>query len=80
MLKVKVLFDKVLNLIFEEEEEINEAQYLTMLHFTKKILMSHGNIIEKDAKKLAIAMVEQWIRDGEHKTCLKRFWQEAKIA
>lgn len=77
------MFKKVIkaieNFIFEdEEEEINEAQYLTLLFFSKKIFMTHGNKNEKEATKLALIKVEQIIQSGQFQDYLRVAWAKTK--
>ena len=79
------MFKKVIkwveNFIFEpEEEEINEAQYLTLLHFAKKTFITHAKRNNADATKLALYMVEQWIETGTYKRVLKNLWTNTKAA
>lgn len=78
---IKKIWNNILDFIFEdEEEEINEAQYMTLFYFTKRTLITHGNLGKKDAEKTAIVLIDQWIRDGEFFKNLYGVWENTKTA
>ena len=62
------------------DEDVNEVQYQTAIHFAKKTFMTHSNYSEQLALQLAAKLVEKWIVEDTFSERLKELWKNTKVA
>lgn len=69
------MFKKILDLIFEPEEEVNDAQIETLLFLSTQFYVEMCGHTLKDAKELAFKRVQKWVNEGRTEIALRKLWQ-----
>ena len=69
------MFKKILDLIFEPEEEVNDVQIETLLFLSTQFYIEMCGHNLKDAKELAFKRVQKWVNEGRTEIALRKLWQ-----